>query len=145
MAGVDPGLFTFAFVRNPWDKVVSHYHYRVKTNQSGLRDRPLDFNTWVRLAYIDKDSSYYDHPRIFMPQMDWITDRDGKILVDFIGRFEQLDRDFRAVCDHLGITAELPHEKKSNRGPYQAYYDDETRAFVADWFDQDIDLFDYRF
>ena len=30
--------FVFAFVRNPWDKVVSHYHYRVRTNQNGFGD-----------------------------------------------------------------------------------------------------------
>jgi hypothetical protein len=47
--------FSFAFVRNPWDKVASHYAYRVTTNQTGLGDHHLPFNEWVRLAYGDRD------------------------------------------------------------------------------------------
>src|SRR5438477_13059262 len=47
--------FKFAVVRNPWDKVVSHYHYRVQTNQTVLGANPMGFPEWVRRAYGNQD------------------------------------------------------------------------------------------
>src|SRR5687768_492427 len=79
--------FSFAFVRNPWDKVASHYRYRVKTNQTDLGTHTIPFDEWVRLAYGEQDAKYYDQPKMFMPQVDWISDEQGEIMVDFVGRF----------------------------------------------------------
>jgi hypothetical protein len=45
----------------------------------------------------------------------------------------------------IGIDAQLPHLNASKRAGYRDYFDDETRAIVADWFREDIDLFGYRF
>ncbi len=137
--------FSFAFVRNPWDKVASHYHYRVKTNQTGLKTHPVSFKEWVRIAYGENALPYYDNPKMFMPQVDWVADRSGKILVDFIGRFESLHHDFHVVCERIGLHAELPHLKQSERGSFQRYYDDPTAAIVARWFAKDIAAFGYRF
>lgn len=137
--------FRFAFIRNPWDKVASHYHYRVKTNQTGLGDQPIPFAKWVRLAYGDNATPYYDNPKMFMPQVDWIADQDGRIMVDFVGRFESLHADFKVICAKVGIEADLPHLKQSTRGDYRKYYDDETAAIVAQWFAKDIEIFGYRF
>lgn len=47
--------FTFAFVRNPWDKVAWHYHFRVQTNQTFLGEDPIGFNEWVVRAYDERD------------------------------------------------------------------------------------------
>jgi hypothetical protein len=137
--------FSFTFIRNPWDKVASHYHYRVKTNQTGLRDQPIPFAEWVRLAYGENARPYYDNPKMFMPQMDWIAGQDGRIMVDFVGRFESLHADFKVVCDKVGIEATLPHLKQTKRSDYRKYYDDATAAIVAHWFAKDIDVFSYRF
>ena len=137
--------FTFAFVRNPWDKVVSHYHYRVKTNQTGLRKRTVEFNDWVRLAYGARDPQYYDKPRMFMPQLDWLTDRQGRILVNFVGRFERLEQDFGEVCRELGISAELPHLKSSGRRSYVDLYAPDTAEIVAERFAPDLREFGYVF
>ena len=139
--------FTFAFVRNPWDRVVSHYRYRVKTNQTGLGEGGVGFAEWVALAYGARDPRYCDHPKMFMPQSDWITDASGNVLVQFVGRFESLPADFEHVKQRLGIAAELPHVKASTRGPYRDYYEDqpEARRIVAQAFAADIQRFEYSF
>jgi hypothetical protein len=136
---------TFTVVRNPWDKVVSHYHYRVKTNQTNLRDKPIGFKEWVKRTYGDQDAFYYNNPRMFMPQVDWIEDKDGNLLVDEIIHFENIDSEFNDVLQKIGRNIILPHVKKSNRGNYQEYYDKESIEIVENWFKQDIKRFNYQF
>jgi hypothetical protein len=137
--------FTFTVIRNPWDKVVSHYHYRVKTNQTDLGVNPVEFTKWVKLTYGDKNAFYYDNPKMFMPQVDWIADKNAKILVDKIIYFENLESDFNVVLQKLGRTITLPHVKKSNHGIYREYYDPETIEIVNNWFGRDIEIFGYHF
>jgi len=137
--------FTFAIIRNPWDKVVSHFHWRVKMNTTSLGDQPVPFREWVKLAYGDNDPRYYDIEKMFMPQTDWIADSGGQILVDHTCRFENLNEDFDFVARKLGIDTALPHIKPSKRGNYRDYYDDNTMAIVAQWFAKDIKNFGYEF
>ncbi len=137
--------FKFTIVRNPWDRAVSHFYYRVQTNQTGLGDHPISFAQWLERVYVERDPRYYDQPRMFMPQVDWIADRDGRILVDFVGRFETLERDFAGICARIGRRAELPHLKSSARPDYRAAYTDATAAIVARAFAPDIDAFGYAF
>ncbi len=137
--------FSFGFVRNPWDKVVSHYHFRVKTNQTGLRDHPLSFEEWVLRAYGDADPRYCDDPRMFMPQHEWLCDADGKLLVDFVGRFESLADDFETVCRRLNRDARLPHLKRSTHRDFRELYSPRTRDLIADRFAGDLKRFGYSF
>ena len=81
---------TFTAVRNPWDKVVSHYHYRVKTNQTELGTNTIPFPEWVKRTYGEQDPFYLDQHKMFMPQVDWISDENGEILVDESVHFEYL-------------------------------------------------------
>jgi len=137
--------FSFAVVRNPWDKVVSHYHYRVQTNQTGLADQHIDFKQWVKLCYSEQNPAYYDKPKMFQPQTDWLEDESGKIVVNFICRFENLAEDFATLCSKIDRSVELPHVKTSSRGHYRDYYDQETTAIIERWFKSDITLFGYHF
>lgn len=138
--------YTFAFVRNPWDKVVSHYHYRIQTNQTGLGVEPIEFREWVHLAYGQQNPKYYDKPIMFMPQSDWITDQDGSILVDFVGRFENINEDFESICRSIKRNDLcLPHVKSSKRGNYRDYYDQETAKIIEKWFSKDLYNFEYTF
>jgi hypothetical protein len=137
---------SFAVIRNPWDKVVSHYHYRVLTNQTGMANGHIDFNRWVQLAYGDHDPRYYDQPMMFMPQKEWLIDDNGNIVVDRILRFENLSKDFNELAADLGIRKRLPHVKKSNRAnDFRRYYNKETVKIIADSFAQDIDEFGYDY
>lgn len=136
--------FTFSFVRNPYDKVVSLYHFRVKTNQTGLADDKLDFNNWVNLVFRQKDPGYYNKPKMFMPCTDWLTDQGGKLLVDFVGRFERMEEDFKTVLKKAGLKpTSLPHLKKSSRGDFNDYYSAESKTIVREWFAKDFERFEY--
>lgn len=137
--------FSFAVIRNPWDKVVSHYAYRVQTNQTGLGAKDLEFKDWVRAAYRDRDPAYYDRPKMFQSQTDWCVDETGAIVVNHFCRFENLNADFAEVCQKIGKNVELPHLKSSKRGNYREYYDDQTRDIIAERFAKDLENFKYEF
>jgi chondroitin 4-sulfotransferase 11 len=137
--------FSFAFVRNPWSKVASHYAYRVQTNQTGLASRTPGFTEWVRLAYGQQDPRFYDQPKMFQPQIDWISDAHGATMVDFVGRFEQLEQDFATICVRIGRAAQLPHLKRGPATDYRLLYDTEAAEVVDRWFRRDIERFGYSF
>lgn len=137
--------FTFSIVRNPWDKVVSHYHYRVQTNQTGMGDNPIPFDQWLQRCYLERDPRYFDQERMFMPQRRWLVNAAGEMLVEFVGRFENLQQDFSIICERLSVRAELGHAKPSGRGSYRDYYDDASRDLVARCFEEDLQAFGYSF
>lgn len=137
--------YTFSVVRNPWDKVVSTFTFRKRIGHGILKEKEISFQEWVRLTFGEMRPEYYDSEWMFMPQTNWLTDSDGIIAVDYICRFENLQDDFRKVCDHLGKKVFLPHLNKSRRESYRGYYDDASKKLVDDWFVKDIENFNYRF
>ena len=138
--------FSFSIVRNPWDRAVSHFHYRRMTDQTGLKDSSMTFNEWVKKVYVERCPEYVDDEKMFLTQTDWITDENGKIIVDYIGRFEQLDETWAEICKQLNRKeTPLPHVKKSSRKNYRDYYDDESREIVGNFFKCDVDNFNYSF
>lgn len=137
--------FKFAFVRNPFDKVVSQYEYRAKHDQTGIRTENVSFEDWVFESYEKRNMKYINNPTMFMPQYYWITDYEGNEIVDFVGRFENLQNDFNQVCKMLKRDVQLPHVRKTNRRPYQDYYNDETQRIIQKHYKVDLDYFNYQF
>jgi hypothetical protein len=140
------GAFKFTIVRNPWDKVASHYKHRVKTNQTGMKDWPISFKHWVAATYgPEKDPRYYDQPKMFQPQVEWLRDNEGRIGLDLIGRFEDMQGTFRQIAQRIGVRSELPHLNSSDPSDYRGFYDDATAAIVGEWFREDVEQFGYAF
>jgi hypothetical protein len=110
--------FKFAFVRHPVDRLVSAFWFLksggmhaedaawARANLDGF-DTVDDFvNRWLT----PESAAGWRH---FRPQRDYVCDHDGRLLVDFVGRFEQIDADFAVVAERLRIEAILMHANSS--------------------------------
>jgi len=142
----DETAFKFCFVRNPFDRSVSLFHYM---KNAGRIHQNLSFKSFAHILY-DKafpSVGLYNRNGLSQcnPQIDWIKDRDRKIFVDFIGRIENINEDFKKVCTHLGFNVELPHINKTIHKPYREYYDAESRALITDAYREDLETFGYAF
>jgi len=75
-------------------------------------------------------------------QWPMLCDDNGNILVDRVCRTEHLQEEFDWICERVNFPKQtLP--SKPERRRYQDYYDDESRAIVADLAKVDITLFKY--
>ena len=150
--------FKFSFVRNPWDKMVSFYHFHVRRgwdlNWDWDKSHAPSFQDFIKIIYNYSKSQQRAIFRRWTStscmrmsnHLDWLTDKDGKILVDFIGRVENFQSDFDEICDKIGIAKrKLIHKNKSKHRYYAEYYDDEARRIVAEKFARDIEYFGYKF
>ena len=124
--------FKFSFVRNPWDRLVSHYFF-----ERDLKKRiPADCDFGQFLSRWGKERSTWN-------QLVWFEGRLAEF--NFVGRFETLNEDFRYICDQLGIDRSLPHDFRMEREHYSVYYDRNTRKQVAKLAKADIKVFGYTF
>lgn len=131
--------FKFAFVRNPFELLVSWYHNALQneTDKDTVHRKVTQMNgfgDFVRWAT--------SRPTL---QVNFVTDRDGNQIVDFIGRFENLEADFAEVCRRIGVEASLPHAFRSEHQAYRGYYDAEARRLVEEHLRPDIERFGYSF
>lgn len=135
------GMLCFCLVRNPWDRVVSYYHW--------LRDQFFDHPA-VGLAQAHDFAGFLRHPHTQQslgasPYGRYMRDASGRGHGHFL-RIEALEQDLTPVAEHLGFTPALPHENRSDRAAdHRAYYTDETREIVACICAEDIARFGYDF
>ena len=129
--------FSFAIVRNPWDKMVSQYFF----NAHKWNPENTSFKEYIKKFGKGERISKYS-PFHF----SYIMDANEQIIVDYIGRFEKLQDSFNHVCKQVDLNiTKLPHYKKSTHGCYRDYYDEESRRIVAKMFEKEIDYFEYKF
>ncbi|HEX3221012.1 MAG TPA: sulfotransferase family 2 domain-containing protein [Nocardioides sp.] len=159
---VDPKVadyWSFGFVRNPWARMVSWWSMGNDVHQRAREGRPHAVRNVTKRPYVwDAFRPYLgdfrkfvlegtvENARFGQPQMAWLTKPDGRML-DFVGRVEQYDDDVNVVRERLGLDPlpVQPRKNPSSHGHYSDYYDDETRARVAEVFAPDIEAFGYTF
>ena len=151
--------FKFCFVRNPWDRMVSWFYF----NRNGLTsigkykedfsniDQDVTFDEWIK-----NGPTHNWNPDWLLPeqvnypfsQFVFCMDQDNKPLVDFIGRFENFQEDFRYVLDNIGRDVRLPKlnvtSKRAGRH-YHEIYTSVTKEIVGKMFEEEIDYFGYQY
>jgi hypothetical protein len=136
--------FKFAFVRDPYDRMLSWYFYRQREQ---LRDpshprHHLYTGDWTFAEFIER----FADDELMLKQVDFIAPHQGGLLVDYVGRYERLQPDFELVCDRLGLPlVELPRVRASARpeGGTAALWTGKSRGIVNDYFREDFEFFGY--
>ena len=131
--------FKFAFVRNPFDRFVSYCAFA--TRQTGNFER----DPRGVMRHILFDLRPMDHI-LFQPQHMFLVDRQGQLLTDHVGRVEQMQESYDAICERIGIPGQaLEQVNSSRRGSYRDYYDPVLKEAVGQLYRRDLDLFGYAF
>ena len=145
------GYYTSAFVRNPWERLLSSYVWlrQIRYKDCELANSFEDFvkdldkdrvelfpslkckieaNKMMQILHLRPMSFYLNKP------------------IDFTGKFESLNKDFFILCDKLGIARSIPNKlRQVKHDNYKTYYSKKTQDIVARLYAQDIKQFNYTF
>lgn len=132
--------FKFTIVRNPWARAFSWYK-NVMRDEIHRKNLALSADITFK-DFLKKTAG----EGMLRPQTYWLKSFDGKIHLDFIGKFENLEKDFKTVCATVNLNdTELPHRIKGSSSNYYEHYDKESRELISFIYKEEIKLFNYVF
>lgn len=135
--------FTFTFVRDPYDRLVSAYRHLIKRSKAtDLTDprfhKDMSFEQFVDVIENSSIQELDDHLR---PQWTFTPGR-----LDFVGKFEHLKEDYLTVCKHLSIKPipELGWQNSTGKTNLDDYYTKKIRQKVRAIYQTDFVIFNYE-
>ena len=134
-AGAIPeGYYSFAFVRNPFEAVVSAWdHYKFK-----YFDEFVNHEIFTGVEFVARYT-----------QFAYLTDEAGNLLVDFVGRYENLAQDFYEVVGTIGVPLMILPKRNITKdkvhGSYREYYSPVSRHLVERKYKKDLEFFEYEY
>jgi len=120
--------YKFAFVRHPIDRFISAYNVFVNKNEY-LRE---SFPEKQLLESVEDALEW--NPIVFRPQSDFLREE-----IDFIGRYENIKKDWAKVSKIIGVKEPLPHMNKTNRKPKKLTKKEEK--YVRELYKEDFERF----
>lgn len=134
--------YKFTFVRNPWDRLVSTYHWFnrgcttfelfVKYVYSMLKEHKDDI-----LKVPNYRSMGFDH---LVPQHEFVTEGVN------VFRFEEFAQGVSSLMAKFDLPIErYSHANSTKHAHYSTYYSAETQQMVAELYARDIEQFGYKF
>lgn len=130
----------FAFVRNPFDRFVSYCAFMLRGDDI-FRRRPRA--VMHHLLFVEPPVGHV----LFQSQASLLVDDDGTtLLTDMVGRVEDMQGSYQAICARLGFPARvLERVNGSRHDDYRRYYDQALIDGVTARYAQDLALFGYTF
>lgn len=148
--------WTFCTVRNPWDRLVSIYHYNIQEpmnrieiikNYPGAHPKThksrwqIDYNQKL----IDKIEKTFDEFVLNGSWKDQCLQQDLHQGVDCVMKLENINEEFKVVQELVGSFAPLPKKNISKHLSYRDLYTAKTKDMVYEFFKSDIKLYGYEF
>lgn len=151
--------FKFAVVRNPWDRIISLYLYtpvdRKTAKQGYTRQKQYEelspfvglllFNGDAFLKWLRNIST--NRSKFLASCFFWLKNGQGEIGVDFVGKYEDLNKAWKYISNRIGLREESLGclLRNKNRTHYRDYYDRVTEQLVGEIFAEDIARWEYKF
>jgi len=150
-------LFKFSFVRNPYHRIVSCYNNKINGSMKGFVNGMwvdfwryngkfypnMTFKDFVKSICLISDDKADKH---FKSQHCFLMNKKRDLIPNFIGKFENLEKDYKVICNILGFkeNVTLPHfNKSSGLKDYMSCYDEETKKLMMERYKRDFELFGY--
>jgi len=144
----------FTIVRNPYDRLVSAFHFLKKGGLHEIDKAWADSNighidTFKEFVFLLKDKSFeynitkWQH---FRQQSFYLKNFKNEIDIDYIAKFENLSEEFDYIKNQLSLKDQiLQHKNKSSRNHWSEYYDDkEMLEIVYRIYEEDFSNFGYK-
>ena len=150
-------MFKFTFVRNPFNFLLSTFYYATIFKNHFMHNdiKGMDMDKFV--PYYMKVVEEHKDPLVrpfgsnkVTTLFQYISDKDGKVLVDYVGKLENINPDMKIVHAKLGIkplSSPVPvvNKTKIKSGHYRKHYSPQARKLVEKHFEKDLNYFNYEF
>jgi hypothetical protein len=144
-------IFSFTIVRNPFDRLVSAYHF---ARQGGSKEGAIKFNETYQSelfqsfhAFVTQWLVFQDPLSIeivFRPQYLFITDDGQQQMVNYIGKLEEIKESLRIVKQATGIGFPDEWKNRSSHVDFKTYYNAELEELVYRYYKRDFELLGYQ-
>jgi len=145
-------FFTFAVVRHPYTRMVSFYTWLEKSIQKAGPEAAIW--TWPSTKGFVESKTFSEfirnekflHAMASHPQGDWVCDDQGRCIVDYVGRFEDLSSVRAMISDRIGVDL-VPlarHNPSAGPKPLAEFFSGEADyVYLHKLHEKDFELFGY--
>lgn len=130
--------FKFAFVRHPFERFVSTCFFLYRNDPDFAREPTAHMKMAIA-------SEHFRERNLILPQSRFLVASDGRVAVDYVGRYESLQACYDKICRRVGIpTTILERRSAVTHGPYTDYFDQELLSSLAAFYRDDLENFGYQ-